>query len=150
MSVFLCDSCFVIALADNSETMHSVSCNYVNSHKKGHYYLIPYPSMFETLSQRMVDNPSAMTLLEQMFLKNPEINIVYISDKRFRDISLVECLNDSRNLHRHLSFVDTIIRNMVKSKNIRKDGLITFNDNDFRDVCTQNHIELISFKKDKS
>lgn len=146
MSAFLCDSCFIIALADNSEPMHRDSCNYVNSHKKGHYYLIPYPSMFETLSQRMVDNQSAMALLEQMFLKNPDINIVYISDKRFRDVSLAECLNDSQNIHRHLSFVDTIIRNMVKSKNIRKDGLITFNDNDFRDVCTQNHIEIISFK----
>ena len=58
-------------------------------------------------------------------------------------------MNDRKNIDRHLSFVDTIIRNMVKSRNIRKDGLITFNDDDFKDVCTQNGVELISFANKK-
>lgn len=145
MSVFLCDSCFIISLADNTESMHKISCAYLQTHKAGHYYLIPYPSMFETLSQRMVDNTQAMVRLEQLFLKNPEINIVYISDRTYRDVSLTECMNDPQNIERHLSFVDTIIRNMIKSKNIRKDALISFNSGDFRDVCTQNRVDLITF-----
>lgn len=146
MSVFLCDSCFVISLADNTEAMHNASCSYLNTHKTGHFYLIPYPSMFETLSQRMVDNVQAMTRLEQIFFKNSDVNVVYVSDKNYRDVSLIECMNDRQNIERHLSFVDTIIRNMVKSKNIRKDALISFNDGDFRDVCTQNRVDLITIR----
>ncbi len=149
MSVFLCDSCFVIALADNTEPMHKNSCDYLNSHKVGHYFLIPYPSMFETLSERMVANPLAMIRLSQIFLNNTDVNVAYISDSRYRNVSLFECMNDRKNIDRHLSFVDTIIRNMVKSRNIRKDGLITFNDDDFKDVCTQNGVELISFANKK-
>lgn len=144
MSVYLCDSCFIISLADNTEAMHNASCSYLNTHKTGHFYLIPYPSMFETLSQRMVDNVQAMTRLEQIFLKNSDVNVVYVSDKNFREISLTECMNDRQNVERHLSFVDTIIRNMIKSKNIRKDALISFNAGDFRDVCTQNKVDLIT------
>lgn len=102
--------------------------------------------MFETLSQRMVDNVQAMTRLEQIFLKNSDVNVVYVSDKNYRDVSLIECMNDRQNIERHLSFVDTIIRNMVKSKNIRKDALISFNDGDFRDVCTQNRVDLITIR----
>lgn len=144
MSAYLCDSCFIIALADSSEAKHAVSCRHLDSHKLGHYYLLPYPSMFEILSQRMVDNSVAMARLEKIFLKNPEVNVVYISDSSYRQQSLSECVNDPRNIERHLSFVDTIIRNMVKSKNIRKDALITFNEEDFRDVCTQNKVKLVS------
>ena len=146
MSVFLCDSCFVISLADYTEAMHNASCSYLNTHKTGHFYLIPYPSMFEILSQRMVDNVQAMTRLEQTFLKNSDVNVVYVSDKNYRDVSLIECMNDRQNIKRHLSFVDTIIRNMVKSKNIRKDALISFNHVDFRDVCTQNRVDLITIR----
>ena len=144
MSVFLCDSCFVISLADNSEAMHNASCSYLNTHKTGHFYLIPYPSMFETLSQRMVDNVQAMIRLEQIFFKNSDVNVVYVSDKNYRDVSLTECINDRQNIERHLSLVDTIIRNMIKSRNIRKDALISFNTRDFRDVCTQNKVILIT------
>lgn len=147
MSIFLCDSCFVISLADNTDVMHNASCSYLQSHKTGHYYLIPYPSMFETLSQRMVDNALALMRLEHIFLKNTEVNVAYISDQSFRDISLAECMNDRQNIARHLSLVDTIIRNMVKSKNIRKDALISFNAGDFRDVCTQNGVDMITILK---
>ena len=100
--------------------------------------------MFETLSQRMVDNVQAMIRLEQIFLRNSDVNVVYVSDKNYRDVSLTECMNDRQNIERHLSLVDTIIRNMIKSKNIRKDALISFNAKDFRDVCTQNKVILIT------
>lgn len=144
MSAFLCDSCFIIALADNTEALHIKSCCYLKTHTMGHHYLIPYPSMFETLSQRMVDNIQAMNRLEQLFLKNTDVNVVYISDNRFRDNSLKECMNNIQNRKRHLSFVDTIIRNMIKSKDIRKDALISFNTGDFKDVCSQNKVSLIT------
>ncbi len=142
MSIFLCDSCFIIALADNTEAMHNKSCSFLKLHEYGHYYLIPYPAMFEILSQRMVDNTFAMDRLQRVFLKNPYINIAYISDKDYRDVSISECLYDKNNIERDLSLVDTIIRNMIKSKNIRKDALISFNEKDFKDVCNQNGIEL--------
>lgn len=145
MSAFLCDSCFVIALADRAEAYYENSWDYLRSHTTGHYYLIPYPSMFEILSQRMVDNPAAMSILEKKFFMNPNVNTVYISDRKYRENSLLECMNDQQNIIRHLSFVDTIIRNMVKSKDIRKDALITFNEGDFKDVCSQNKVELINF-----
>ena len=145
--IYLCDSCFIISLADKTDKMHNASCNYLKTHIIGHYYLIPYPSMFETLSQRIVDDNQAMVQLDRTFLKKSEVNVAYISDKNYRDVSLYECMNDPQNIERHLSLVDTIIRNMIKSKNIRKDALISFNDDDFRDVCTQNKIDLITISE---
>ena len=67
-----------------------------------------------------------------------------ISDEKYRDIAFdntVSPLND-----RGISFVDNIIRTMLKDKSAHINALVTFNRRDFEDICYEKGIEILDEK----
>ena len=45
---------------------------------------------------------------------------------------------------KEIFFVDMVIREMLEDRNLKIDVMITFNPNDFIDVCIAKNIEIVS------
>ncbi len=96
--------------------------------------------MYETVSTRMVRNATAVQRYD-LFLKSPDIHL--IDDSPYRDPALEQALELARSGKRRISVVDMVIRYMIEDVNVRSDYLLTFNPNDFRDVCLKHRVEML-------
>lgn len=103
-------------------------------------YVLPWPILYETLNSNFVKRPSAVTRFES-FLKRP--NAILLDDTQYRNVSLELVLNSARSEKRALSLVDVVIRMILDDVNVRIDGLVTFNDRDFVDVCRRRRIPIV-------
>ena len=67
-----------------------------------------------------------------------------IDDNGYKEIALNQTFEYSIYNKRPISFVDMIIRMMLDDINLKIDAMITFNLEDFIDVCASKNIEIIS------
>ena len=106
--------------------------------------VIPWPTMYETLRTRMVNNQGAMQRFED-YLKRPHLTL--LDDTPYREDALRLTLTCSlrpgrRPIHKALSMVDCLIRLILEDANVNVSYLATFNDRDFWDVCGKRRIEI--------
>jgi len=106
--------------------------------------VIPWPTMYETLRTRMVKNIRAMQRFED-YLKRP--NLTFIDDTPYREDALDLTLKFSlrpqmRPIFKALSMIDCLIWLILEDANVNISYLATFNDRDFRDVCSKRRIEM--------
>jgi len=102
--------------------------------------LIPYPSLYETINTRFAKNKEGIEAFEKLISK-PEV--ILIDDKDYKNEALELTMNSSIRMNKPYSLVDVIIRLMLSDKNLKIDYLISFNPNDFFDVCSNKNIEIL-------
>lgn len=103
-------------------------------------FIIPFPTLYETVNTKLLKEKKAKE--STWFLKelNSNPRFVKISDERYKDEAYKRTVTENK---RGISLVDNILRVMMEDKdNINIDGLITFNSEDFSDLCTRKRITL--------
>jgi predicted nucleic acid-binding protein len=102
--------------------------------------IVPWPCLYETLSTRTVRDQRRLAVLLPSLRRS---NVHFLPDEPYRGTA-VETISrfDSRK-YRALSLADHIIRLALADPNVQVSGLVTFNPNDFRDVCARRGIALL-------
>jgi hypothetical protein len=135
----LLDSGFWYALYDTRDPSHQQAADFAE-YLDFYTLLIPWPSLYETLNTRFVRRHAWLPPFEKYVHRQAS---VILSDELYRDMALNNVLSIVRGW-RAMSLVDMVIRLMIADLNIKIDAMMTFNQNDFADICATRHIEIIS------
>jgi predicted nucleic acid-binding protein len=136
----LIDTGFWYAFYDESDPYHRKAVEimlFVNKHT----ILIPFPSLYETINTRFAKRKKWMDSFRSL-INSP--SCVLIPDDEYKRDTLVMTLNSSLEKNRPISLVDMVIRQMLDDVNLKSDAIITFNPEDFYDICLSRNIILIS------
>jgi hypothetical protein len=143
------DTGFLIGLYNPDDQFYIKAQHYFSDYFRGaaNRLLIPWPILYETISTRMASNKQAMFHLENDWKKLALQNrLGFLPDEEFRAGLVEECFADlGRPLgrRRSLSLVDRIIRRILSDTSIRIHAFVTFNPEDFADVCTRARREML-------
>jgi len=141
MKKLLVDTGIWYAMFDKRDPYYQKVEHKVNQFDK-FQLMVLWPTMYETLCTRFVQNKRSLELFEK-YLKKP--NIHYLDDIPYRDNAFRLSFDSSLNSNkpRPLSMVDCLIRLVIDDENTKIHGLATFNERDFYDICVKNKVELI-------
>lgn len=135
----LTDSGYWIGLIDARDQYHEQSIQ-ISSLIENYQIVVPWPSLYETISTRLIRRRQQLVLFEQLLLRS---NIRFIEDTKYKDEALNQVLNSNRQYGRSYSLVDSVIREMLKDVDVRINFFVTFNGSDFIDICQMRQIEII-------
>ena len=135
----LLDSGFWYALYDARDPFYE-QANALAKHLDFYTLVIPLPSLYETLNTRFVRHPEWLRPFEQYVQRSSSVRL---PDESYRDMALDSVLRIVRGW-RPISLVDMVIRLMLADQNIKIDVMVTFNQNDFADICATRQIAIIS------
>ena len=68
-------------------------------------------------------------------------NVEHLDDAPYREDAYAQTIGTART--RPISLVDTVIRLVLEDVRVRVDGLLTFNQKDFHDVCRRRRVEML-------
>lgn len=133
------DSGFWIALMDERDE------HYKDAQQKADVllslrYIVPWPTLYETLRTRFTRRPAAIRKFEA-FLKRPNARL--LDDMDYKNKALEMTLGMPSREGRSLSLVDHVLRMIIGDTNIRVHCIFTFNRRDFLDVCVRRNVEII-------
>ena len=103
-------------------------------------FIIPFPTLYETINTKLLKEKKAKEAT--WFLKelNSNPRFLQIPDAFYKEEAYKRTVSENK---RGISLVDNILRVMMEDKdNLKIDGLITFNSEDFSDLCTKKNIIL--------
>lgn len=141
-NIVLTDTGFWLGLLDPKDQYHSAS-NVIAEIIEGNRIVFPWPCLYETLKTRLIKRKESLIKLEQKILK-PGSNVYsLLDDKDYKDEALRQVFQQNRFNNRNLSLTDCVIREILKDSRVRVDYFITFNAEDFIDICNQRNIKLI-------
>jgi predicted nucleic acid-binding protein len=110
--------------------------------------LVPWPILYETISTRMARRrgKGIKSLERDWNILSAQRRLHLLADERFRDEAVIECFAEVRKPYpqiRALSLADRIVRRILSSREFRISAFITFNPEDFHDVCKRFDCEMI-------
>jgi predicted nucleic acid-binding protein len=135
----LADTGYWIALFDPRDQFHTQAkpkANYLETFS----VLFPWPIIYETLGTRFVKNQLGMAGFERVLKRR---NVLFANDGFYREAALERTLQESRRGASAISLCDMMIRLILQDKKLRIDGLLTFNQKDFSDVCRTTKTEIL-------
>jgi predicted nucleic acid-binding protein len=100
--------------------------------------LIPWPCLYETFNSRFAKNTLVVSHFEKLLR---QVHVVRLSDEPYREAAL-EIAIASVGI-RSFALADVVIRLILDDINVRKHGLVTFNQRDFDDLCRKHRIEML-------
>ncbi|MCP3104360.1 hypothetical protein LZ198_36400 [Myxococcus sp. K15C18031901] len=143
------DACFLLALYDSRDGHHA---NAVAIFEKlfgaaTNQLVVPWPILYETVSTRMARRSESMKQLERdLKLLRQRNRLSMLFDRKMREQALGECFDELKKRgagYRALSLVDRVVRLMLLNPKNRLHALVTFNREDFEDVCRTRKLQLI-------
>ncbi len=147
MSRVCVDSGFLIGLYDERDSYHRLAEQHFSTYigPRVNQLLVPWPILYESVSTRMVSRGSRVALLEKDWKRlEAERRLVMLDDREFRQNAMEECLAEAWKTparYRALSLTDRVLRSLLSE--IRVDVFITFNEEDFADVCRRRGQTLV-------
>ena len=138
--IILTDAGFWLGLVDPKDQFHE-SSNTIAEMIEGYNILFPWPCLYETISTYLVRRRERLLYLEK-FIKRP--NIFLFDDKDYKLTVLEEVFQLNRISGFTYSLTDSVIREILKDINVKVNYLVTFNDEDFKDLCSMRKIEIIN------
>ena len=141
MNTICADAGFLIGVYDQRDERHEeAEKDFVELFGAGaNRLVIPWPILYETVSTRMARNTKGLVLMERDWKRLQALSrIELISDEAFREGVLNECFEELKRPHQHyrsLSAADRVVRRMLSDVNLRIQAFITYNPQDFADVC---------------
>lgn len=135
----LVDSGFWFGLLDRTDQYNAQS-EEVSKTIEEYTLIIPFPSLYEVLNTSFIKRKDRIEYLENLIKARKAI---LFSDENYKEEALKTVYNTHKNPSSPISLVDSIIREILKDINIRIDGLVTFNPNDFSDVCQIRSVPIL-------
>lgn len=135
----LIDTGFWYAFYDDSDEHHDKAIQmmpYLERHK----ILIPYPSLYETINTRFSKRKNWMSSFRSLMNSS---TCVLIHDENYKEDTLKMTFCTSLDNKRPISLVDMVIRQMLDDVNLKTDAIVTFNPEDFYDVCLRKNKIMI-------
>ena len=133
----LIDTGFWYAFYDRRDQYHEAAGKKANLLDNS-TLLIPWPCLYETFNTRFAKNAVAAGHFEKL-LRKPQV--VLLADEPYRESALKVAFAGVPA--RRLALVDIVIRLILADINVRKHGLLTFNQRDFDDLCRKHQIEIL-------
>ena len=131
------DTCFWYAFYDATDSYHAeaeTKANYLENST----ILLPWPCLYETVNTRFAKNTAAIKQFEALLRRS---HVERISDQPYRETALEAVFRSAS--FRSMALVDMVIRLILEDIDVRKHGLLTFNQKDFVDLCRKHQIELL-------
>ena len=150
MTVVCVDAGFLIGLYQESDQYHTKAIqHFVEFFERGvNQLLVPWPTLYEAVSTRMVRNRNWIAALDQDWKRlRANRQLEFLNDQPYRVNALDDCLAEIGRVpghYRRLSVADRVVRYMLADTRLRIDALITYNPADFRDTCIQYRRTLVS------
>ena len=144
------DAGFLIGLYQESDPYHQKAKEHFVTYFDSGFnrFLIPWPVLYESVRTRMVNRRQWVAALAADWNRlRTRGQLHLIDDQPYRDVAIEDCLGEPSRAggrYRSLSLTDRVIRHMLADVDLRIDAFITFNPNDFRDVCSQYRKTLVS------
>jgi hypothetical protein len=132
------DSGFWFALYDPTDQNHDYA-EYYSDYLSIHTILIPWPSLYETLNTRFMRRKERLLSFTTLLRHD---NVKLISDEPYR-YSCYQSIILNLSHIRTISLVDRVVREILSDPSIKAHCLVTFDPNDFRDVCHKKGIEIL-------
>jgi predicted nucleic acid-binding protein len=132
----IADSGYWFALFNERDAYHCVA-RVLEDEIQVHKLLVPWPTLYEAMNTRFIRRKHDVIRLER-YLELP--STVIIEDAPYREASLTFVLEDETHTY---SLVDHVIRSMLADVSLSIDAFISFNPNDFHDVCDARRIEML-------
>ena len=107
--------------------------------------VLAWPVMYETLRTRVTEHKAGVELFERHLRQfRRDDQLIQIDDRTYRENAFAECFSELKRgtAYRGLSLVDRIVRHVIGDAALRISGLITFNTQDFVDVCRARRIQM--------
>jgi predicted nucleic acid-binding protein len=139
MNNILIDTGFWYGLYDQRD-------NYYHQANKLYEYLslgqilIPYPTIYETINTRFAKNKEGIQSFEKLISKP---NVLLIDDRDYKEKALELTFDSSIRLNKPYSLVDMILRLILSDSTLKIDFLLSFNPEDFFDVCMKRNIKIL-------
>lgn len=140
MNNILIDTGFWFGLYDKRDNYHKESNDLVEYINLGQI-LIPFPTIYETINTRFAKNRDGIQSFENIINQQ---NVILIDDKDYKEIALELTFNSSIRMNKPYSLVDMILRLMLSDKTLNVNYLLSFNPNDFFDICQSRNIKILS------
>jgi predicted nucleic acid-binding protein len=100
--------------------------------------LLPWPCLYETFNTRFAKNTFAVRRFEGLLRQS---HVVRLPDEPYREAALEAVMTTAAT--QSMALVDMVIRLILDDVNVRKHGLLTFNQRDFSDLCRKHRIEML-------
>ncbi len=136
----LVDTCFWYAYYDPRDAKHEVASRLMG-YLEGLNIVVPYPTLYETMNTRFAKRKDWMAEFQALLSNN---SCQVIADEPYKENALSLAFSHSLHQDRPLSLVDMVLRLMISDVNLKIDAVISFNAEDFIDICIQKNIELIT------
>ncbi len=136
----LTDTCFWIGLFDETDGFFEKSMELAEAFKND-VFIIPWPCLYETISDKMIGNRKQMIAVEQVFVAK-SLNVHFFDDTEYKVTALNKVFDYNKLRGTTFSLADSVIREIILDKKIMIDGIITYNEKDFKDVCDIRGIEI--------
>lgn len=137
------DSCFWFSFLQNRKADHHEEAVRIYEYlsELGVDFIIPYPSLYETLNTRLFKegHKELSRWMATQLVANE--HFIKIPDDLYRQLAFDNTVSPQNN--RGISFVDNIIRAMIADRSVQIKALVTFNRRDFEDLCYERGVELI-------
>lgn len=137
MARVLVDSGFWLGLCDPQDQWHG-QAKRIAPTLAIHHCLLPWPTLYETLSTRFVKKSKQVDFLMAHLERAKHEKI---DDAKYRDAALSQTASFARQ-GRPLSLVDGVLRHMLLDEALHIKAIATFNPRDFSDICYRRGIEL--------
>ena len=135
------DTGFLIGLYQTKHDFHAKAQEYFDRFfaEGGNRMLVPWPVVYETFSSRTVRNHDALNVLSSDWKRlRYRGQLHLLDDLPFRRRVIDDCFDEltkPTRIRKNLSAADRIIRGILSDQNLKIGALITFNPQDFLDVC---------------
>ena len=135
----LIDTGFWYAFYDDKDQYHIKAIGMMSILER-HHILIPYPSLYETMDTRFSKRKNWMSHFHSLIM-SPRCSL--IPDDKYKHETLRITFDSSLERNRPISLVDMVIRQMLDDTNLNVQAIVTFNPEDFSDVCRARRKNLI-------
>lgn len=139
MEYALVDTGIWIAMFDPRD-QHRAKVEEITEYLDLCHLILPWPTLYETLRTRMARNRNALQGFER-YLKRSRIS--FLDDEPYRETALRIAFSSSLQEYRPLSMVDCLIRLILDDINVKVNYLVTFNNDDFIDICRKRKVAII-------
>lgn len=135
----LIDTGFWFAYYDGSDQKHQEAINIMGL-LEHHQILMPFPSLYETINTRFSRRKEWAVHFSHLINSSQS---TLIQDDSYKDATVQLTFESALIGNRAISMVDMVIRQMLDDVNLKVDAMITFNPDDFSDICRKRKKVLI-------
>ncbi|HXE06575.1 MAG TPA: hypothetical protein VN612_01680 [Acidobacteriaceae bacterium] len=137
------DAGFLIGLYDERDQHHQTSSvlftELFGDGSRPNVAVVVWPILYESVSTQLVKRRHRMIALEQDWRRLVATRrLEFLDDSLYREEALELCFQELQKplvRYRDLSLTDRVLRGVLSDSDVRVDGIATFNEGDFVDVC---------------